>query len=276
MDFTDEDEDYVFVILGEDSHGSPTALQRENTNELGHIPPASSQTVSATESNNQHSDMVNVFNSNIVSGASTRGIGKSLFTGQTFDVSLKRTSTSSENYELQEIDVPKRKCVQNMQIEKDARSICERNLSSIYNIRKEENTTHDEHPELGNVVNNLLIKDFTTDQKFECMANKIAKLELEIIALKGENAKLIGGLKSVNDQNIILSERIDHLEINGICVVCCTEKINIWVNPCQHWVMCTTCFKKLSATLDENTGNRLKKCPVCRENINYAIPYYGI
>ncbi|CAL4077547.1 unnamed protein product [Meganyctiphanes norvegica] len=253
MDFTDEDEDYVFQMLGERIQSSPSALQRDRTTEMSHSSHSSSQTDDGNDANSQHSDMVNVFNSKSVYGAST---------DQTFGVPVKRCSTSSENYELQEIGIPKRKCVQKMEIEQ--------------NVRRVESTAHHANAELGKVVNDLFKRESTRDQWLECMANKITTMELEMKTLKADNAKLSEELKSVTEQNKIHSERIDQLEVNGICVVCCTDKINIWVNPCQHWVMCSTCYKMLSATLDEDTGNRLKKCPVCRENINFAIPYYGL
>ncbi|CAL4080628.1 unnamed protein product [Meganyctiphanes norvegica] len=258
MDITDEDEDFILgSILGDRSRSSPAGMQAHLANEF----------------TSQDSVLVNDFNINTLSGASATGFASSLFKGYNpLGVPPKRC-TSSESYELQDFDLRKRKRLQRVHSDQHDRRITYKGERDCFTS---ESATSSKGSQIGTAVNDLVTRASTIDQKFDQMTSKIENMQLEIKGLKSGNSTISDGLKSITDQNKRLSERIEQLEVNGLCVVCYKDKINIWVDPCHHWVMCATCYKKLSATLDENTGTRLKKCPVCRANINYALPYYGI
>lgn len=236
MDFTDEDEETLLGIV---------------LDERSHSSPAGLQTDGGANESYRHSFMVNVYNDMIDSAT---GIGS---LRQNFGVPPKRCTTT-EIYELQELGGPKRKRLHRVHSDQNTRSNCLTDISNAYKPGREETTTK------------------TEDSQLTTLVNKITNMELEIKGLKAGDDKLSEGLNSLTEQNKRLGDRIEQLEVNGLCVVCYKDKINIWVNPCQHWVMCVSCYKKLCKTMDENTGNEFKKCPVCRENINYALPFYGM
>ncbi|CAL4139959.1 unnamed protein product, partial [Meganyctiphanes norvegica] len=176
---------------------------------------------------------------------------------------------------------------------------------------KEENQGHtkfrklciEEKSDKSNQIDKLASQITDNHQRSEVNANKIEKLQEDIqqvkvdnVHLKAENENKIEKMKEeiqrvkadnynlkVESKNKIekmqeeidnlkaerenLKERLTNLEDRGLCIGCYGDRVNCWLIPCHHWVLCLTCYRY---RLQD------RKCPVCRQDIQSAVPFYGM
>lgn len=78
--------------------------------------------------------------------------------------------------------------------------------------------------------------------------------------LENKNKTLINEIKSFRNVNNILKEKIDEVNLCGICY---ENKINILCSPCNHICICEKCHKGVGS-----------KCPMCREDVKKFIKVY--
>ncbi len=116
-----------------------------------------------------------------------------------------------------------------------------------------------------------VLKKYKHASPFWKSDEKIFWIFEEILHDEAERVKQLNGVKTRNKVGFVYIKQIfyDIVEllleatndkkassIDSRCVVCYENEICIKIQPCNHFVVCKSCF------------NRLNTCPMCRSKIN--------
>ena len=122
------------------------------------------------------------------------------------------------------------------------------------------------------LLNNLVDKykkieeDFNIlEYKYESLSEKYQKLKKnkyhESILLNYEK-------KKINNINEKLEKKYTNLKNETLCLICGSERRNIILLPCKHYILCHNCEK------NNYNISKDRKCPVCRQNYNDTMILY--